>query len=59
MQISARSEMEMDLFDAVIRRFKEIDDRLYDQKLYQRWRHFLEADFMVTCYICTNFIDVF
>lgn len=47
MQISGFSEMEMDLFDAAIRRLKEIDDMLYCQKPYRRWRHFFESDFMV------------
>ncbi|KAF8696655.1 hypothetical protein HU200_036275 [Digitaria exilis] len=46
MQISGFCEMEIDLFDAAIRRLKEIDDRLYCQKPYRRWRHFFESDFM-------------
>lgn len=47
MQLEGRSEMEMDLFDAAIRRFKELDERLYGGKECQRWRHFVESDFMV------------
>lgn len=47
MQLEGRSEMEMDLFDAVVRRFKELDDGLYGEEERQRWRHFVESDFMV------------
>lgn len=46
-QLKGFSEMEMDLFDSIVRRFKEMDDRLYDQNPYWRWRHFFESDFTV------------
>jgi hypothetical protein len=39
-------EMEMDLFDAAVRRFQEIDNMFYE-RMCVRWRHFFESDFMV------------
>jgi hypothetical protein len=43
-------EMEMDLFDAAVRRFKDIDNRFYE-RMCVRWRHFFESDFMVKKYL--------
>jgi hypothetical protein len=39
--------MEMDLFDAVVRHFMDIDNMFYECTCV-RWRHFFESDFMVT-----------
>ncbi|KAF8701795.1 hypothetical protein HU200_033113 [Digitaria exilis] len=60
MQLAGLLEMEMDFFDAAIRRFKEMDDMLYDRKMYQRWRHFVESDFMVNTtskFFMCNYMD--
>ncbi|OEL27392.1 hypothetical protein BAE44_0011590, partial [Dichanthelium oligosanthes] len=46
-QFLGQSEMEMDLFDAILRRFKQCDDRIYGAEGSPRWRHFVESDFMV------------
>jgi hypothetical protein len=37
----------MELFDAVVHRFKQVDDDLYSHEGHLRWRHFVESDFMV------------
>ena len=34
------SEMEMDMFDAIIRSFMQSDDKLYRSEGGLRWRHF-------------------
>ena len=46
-QLLGKSEIEMDLFDAIIRRIKQDDDVLYSSVTNLRWRHFFESDFMV------------
>ena len=46
-QILGMSEMELDLFDAIIRLVKQDDDALYQSVSNMRWRHFFESDFMV------------
>lgn len=51
MQVEGHSEMEMDLFDSFIRRFRELDDMLYVEKPWQIWRHFLESEVMVRVYL--------
>ena len=40
-QFLGKSELEMELVDAVIRRFKQVDDELYVRPA--RWRHFVES----------------
>ncbi|XP_021311418.1 uncharacterized protein LOC8070423 [Sorghum bicolor] len=47
-QFLGKSEMEMGLVDAVLRRFKQVDDELYMNQGPARWRHFVESDFMVS-----------
>ena len=37
----------MELVDAVIRRYKQVDDELYAHEGPARWRHLVESDFMV------------
>jgi len=49
-QFLGKSEMEMGLVDAVLRRFKQVDDELYMNQGPARWRHFVESDFMVCSY---------
>ena len=46
-QFLGKSELEMELFDAVLRRFKQFDDHLYVNEGPLRWRHYVECDFMV------------
>lgn len=46
-QFTGNSELEMELVDAVIRRYKQADDALYAREGPARWRHFVESDFMV------------
>lgn len=46
-QFLGNSELEMELVDAVIRRYKQVDDELYAHEGPARWRHFVESDFMV------------
>lgn len=56
MQLEGHSEME----NAAIRRFKELDDRLYENKPCLRWRHFLESDVMVRMlYVCLHWLMFF
>jgi hypothetical protein len=52
-------EMESDIFDAALRRFRQIDDAVYSVGTYGRWRHFFESDFLVNsnhfftqCFFC-------
>ncbi|CAD6232326.1 unnamed protein product [Miscanthus lutarioriparius] len=45
-QILGMSEMELDLFDAIIRLVKQDDDALYQSVSNMRWRRFFESDFM-------------
>lgn len=47
-QLLGNSELEMDLFDALIRCVKQDDDSLYSSTCNLRWRHFFESDFMVS-----------
>ena len=54
-QFVGHSEFEMELVDAVIRRYKQVDDDLYVHEGLARWRHFVESDFMV----CTQIIPLF
>jgi len=54
-QFVGHSEFEMELVDAVIRRYKQVDDDLYVHEGPARWRHFVESDFMV----CTQIIPLF
>jgi hypothetical protein len=42
-----KSELEMELVDAVLRRFKQFDDHLYVNEGPLRWRHYVECDFIV------------
>lgn len=53
-QFVGHYEFEMELVDAVIRRYKQIDDDLYVHEGRSRWRHFVESDFMV----CLQFISL-
>jgi hypothetical protein len=46
-QFVGQAELEMELFDAVVHRFKQVDDDLYSHEGHLRWRHFVESDFMV------------
>lgn len=46
-QLLGKSEIEMDLFDAIFRRIKQDDDVLYSSVANLRWRHFFESDLMV------------
>lgn len=41
-------EMELDLFDALMRCLRQEDDELYAPFGELRWRHFFESDFMVS-----------
>lgn len=43
-------EMELDMFDASVRRFKQIDDEVYSVYKAGRWRHFFESDFLVSSF---------
>jgi hypothetical protein len=43
-------EMELDMFDASVRRFKQIDDEVYSKYKAGRWRHFFESDFLVNIF---------
>ena len=43
------SEMEMDMFDAIIRSFMQSDDKLYHSEGRLRWRHFFESNVLVKC----------
>jgi hypothetical protein len=36
--------MELDIFDAAVRLFKQIDDEVYSVSKSGRWRHFFESD---------------
>ncbi|XP_021319721.1 uncharacterized protein LOC8070917 isoform X2 [Sorghum bicolor] len=47
-QFLGKSELEMELFDAVLCRFKQFDDHLYVNEGPLRWRHYVECDFMVS-----------
>ncbi|XP_066350290.1 uncharacterized protein [Miscanthus floridulus] len=47
-QFLGNSELEMELVDAVIRRYKQVDDELYAHEGPARWRHLVESDFMVS-----------
>lgn len=42
------SEMEMDMFDALMRLFMQRDDAIYCTEGRVRWRHFFESDILVT-----------
>lgn len=53
-QILGMSEMELDLFDAIIRLVKQDDDALYQSVSNMRWRHFFESDFMVPFLLFTQ-----
>jgi hypothetical protein len=41
------SDMEMDMMDAIMRRFMQSDDQLYSSEGRLRWRHFFESDILV------------
>ncbi|OQU78177.1 uncharacterized protein LOC8076993 isoform X1 [Sorghum bicolor] len=47
-QFLGKAEFEMELVDAVLRRFKQFDDCLYVNEGSLRWRHYVECDFMVS-----------
>ena len=53
-QILGMSEMELDLFDAIIRLVKQDDDALYQYVSNMRWRRFFESDFMVPFLLFTQ-----
>jgi hypothetical protein len=42
------SEMEMDMMDAIMRRFMQSDDKLYSSEGRLRWRHFFKSDILVS-----------
>ncbi|CAL4965203.1 unnamed protein product [Urochloa decumbens] len=46
LQFIGKEEMEMDLFDVILRHFKQLDDALYVRQSFARWRHFVESDFL-------------
>jgi hypothetical protein len=46
-QITGRADFDMDFMDICIRRIKQMDDMLYASHSECRWRHFMEADFLV------------
>lgn len=46
LQFIGQSEMAMDLFDAILRRFKQLDDALCVGQPCACWRHFVESDFV-------------
>ena len=46
-QAKGLSELEMDMFDAIIRSFIQSDDELYRLERSLRWRHFFEPDILV------------
>ena len=54
-QFLGKSELEMELVDAVIRRFKQVDDELYVRPA--RWRHFVESLISWCVYTVSNLID--
>ncbi|TVU05969.1 hypothetical protein EJB05_49155 [Eragrostis curvula] len=45
-QFIGEAEMEMDMMDVLMRRFKQVDDSLYVRFCGYRWRHFVESDFL-------------
>lgn len=47
LQFGGKSEMEMDMFDVLLRRLRQSDDSLYKNRAVDRWRHFMESDFLV------------
>jgi len=46
-QAKGLSELEMDIFDAIIRSFMQSDDKLYRSEGRLRWWHFFESDILV------------
>lgn len=46
-QVLGHCEMEVNLFDALIRALRDEDDKIYSAVGDLRWRHFFESDFMV------------
>jgi len=57
-QLRGHSEMEMDLFDAIIWRFKQVDDLMYADQMGTRWRHFVESYFMILSFVISRSIIV-
>ncbi|KAL6873539.1 hypothetical protein ACP4OV_013621 [Aristida adscensionis] len=45
-QLRGQSEIELDMLDALTRRFRQTDDALYRWSCCARWRHFVESRFM-------------
>ncbi|TVU35756.1 hypothetical protein EJB05_17659, partial [Eragrostis curvula] len=46
MQFSGAVELEMDMFDVLLRRFRQNDDAIYSDVGCTRLRHFIETDFL-------------
>ena len=42
------AEVEMDLFDAMLRILSQADKQIYKRHAEQRWRHFIESNFLVS-----------
>lgn len=52
LQLLGDCELDLDMFDAVIRRLKEVDQKVYRDQGTLQWRHFVESEFMVRINSC-------
>lgn len=48
LQILGDCEFDIDMIDVLIRRLRQVDQKVYRDQGNMRWRHFVESDFLVS-----------